>query len=199
MTTRVGLLALQGDYARHQEAFAALGCATQTVRRASELADCSHLVIPGGESTTLVRLIDRVGLRQALCDFAGERPVMGTCAGLILLARELVKEAPERHGVTPLGLLDCAVQRNGFGRQIDSFTEGLALDVLDDTGEDFAAVYIRAPRISAVGDEVDVIARRQGEPVMLRQGHLLAMTFHPELTADLRIHRAFLRLGEGAR
>ena len=183
MAIRVGLLALQGDYARHQEAFAALGHGVMLVRRVAELADCSHLVIPGGESTTLVRLIDRVGMRQALCDFARERPVMGTCAGLILLADTLAAEVPDRHGVQPLGVLDCVVQRNGFGRQIDSFSEDLALDMLDDSPTPFTAVYIRAPRITAVGDAVDVVARRGQEPVMLRQGHILAMTFHPELTS----------------
>jgi 5'-phosphate synthase pdxT subunit len=194
----VGLLALQGDFDRHRQALAALGRPTRLVRRPAELADCSHLVIPGGESTTLVRLVDRARLREPLRDFAARRPVLGTCAGLILLARSLVDEDRRRHGVAPLGLLDVAVLRNGYGRQIDSFTEDLAVDALNGTRERFRAVYIRAPRITAVGEGVEVLARRDagGEPVAVRQGHLMGLTFHPELTDDRRFHAAFLALGE---
>jgi len=201
MSAVVGLLALQGDFDRHREAFAELGCETRLVRRPQELDACSHLVIPGGESTTLVRLIDRVGLREPLLDFAAKRPVMGTCAGLILLADRLIEDGCGGHGVEPLRLLDVEVARNGFGRQVDSFTEDLHSLILEDEIP-FPAVYIRAPRITAVGGDVDVIARRGdgradgGEPVGVRYGHLLGLTFHPELTPDRRFHRAFLRLGE---
>lgn len=188
----LGLLTLQGDYEKHRQAFAALGVETLGVRRPKELKEIRGLVIPGGESTTLTRLMDGVGLRQPLLDFAQAHPVMGTCAGLIMMSASLAGEENRDFGVEPLGLLDCQVQRNGYGRQIDSFTSPVAIDVLDGSGEPFPAVFIRAPRIVAVGPEVDVVARHNGEPVVVRSRKLLGMTFHPELTGDLRIHRAFL-------
>ena len=194
MTKPVGLLTLQGDYAMHRKTFAALGVDTQDVRRPSELAHVSSLVIPGGESTTLTRLVDRVGLRQPLLEFAATHPVMGTCAGLIMMATDLVGESRASYGVEPLALLDCRVERNGFGRQIDSFTANVDLQVLDGSTEPFAAVFIRAPRIMEVGPEVDIVVKYGDEPVAVRQGHLLGLTFHPELTDDLRVHRAFLEL-----
>lgn len=205
---RVGLLALQGDFERHRQAFAALDGSTRLVRRPEELEGCTHLVIPGGESTTLVRLLDRAGLREPLRRFATAKPVLGTCAGLILMARNLADEAPDRHGVRPLGLLDVTVRRNGYGRQIDSFTEeldcrgdGLADGFADPSAPaSFPAVFIRAPRITAFGEGVTVIARRRGdgEPAAVRQGHLMGLTFHPELTDDLRFQRAFLALDAAA-
>jgi len=154
-------------------------------------------VIPGGESTTLTRLMDRVGLREPLREFAAGHPVMGTCAGLIMMAAATADEECADYGVEPLGVLDCTVLRNGYGRQIDSFTAPVRIDVLDDSPADFPAVFIRAPRIVAVGDQVEVVARHAGEPVVVRQGHLLGLTFHPELTDDLRIHQAFLKLVDG--
>jgi len=190
----VGLLTLQGDYARHRQAFHLLGKATRDVRRATELDEVSALVIPGGESTTLTRLMDRLDLREPLLDFARNKPVMGTCAGLIMLAAELVDESFSDFGVQPLGLLDCRVLRNGFGRQIDSFTAPISLDVLDGSDDPFEAVFIRAPRITAVGPECEILAKYHDEAVAVRQGNLLGMTFHPELTADPRIHRAFLEM-----
>jgi len=196
VTRPIGLLALQGDYEMHRQAFAALGADTCPVRRPAELDDVAGLVIPGGESTTLSRLIDRVDLRQPLLDFAKERPVLGTCAGLIMLSRGLVgEERADWHGVRPLGLLDVDVQRNGYGRQVDSFTEQLAIGPLDGNGEPFAAVYIRAPRIAGVGALAEVVARRpDGEPAGARQGHVIGLAFHPELTGDGRIHRHFLEI-----
>ncbi len=193
----IGLLTLQGDYDKHRRAFAALGRETIAVRRPTELAQVGSLVIPGGESTTLTRLLDRVGLRDPLRDFAAEYPVMGTCAGLILMASETVGESHADFGVAPLGLLDCTVQRNGYGRQIDSFTAAVGIQALDGSEEPFSAVFIRAPRIVAVGADVEVVARYQDEPVAVRQGHLLGLTFHPELTSDLRIHQVFLKMVDG--
>lgn len=191
----VGLLALQGDFERHEAAFAALGVPTRQVRRADELAGVRALVIPGGESTTLSRLVDIVGLRAPLRDFAGERPVLGTCAGLIMLCAELVGEATGDHGVRPLGLLDCSVRRNAYGRQVDSFTAPVALAGADPASVPFPAVFIRAPRLVRVGPGVEVLASHDGHPVAVRQGRLLGLAFHPELTGDLRLHRAFLELG----
>ena len=194
MSQPVGLLTLQGDYARHRQAFAALGVETRDVRRPAELAGVSSLVIPGGESTTLSRLMDRVGLRRPLLDFAAEHPIMGTCAGLIMMAGGLADEAPGDYGVQTLDLLDCRVVRNGFGRQIDSFTAEIQLDVLDGSPAPFPAVFIRAPRITEVGPAAEIVAKWNDEPVAVRQGRWLGLTFHPELTDDLRVHRAFLEL-----
>ncbi len=192
MTRPVGLLTLQGDYEKHRQAFAALGCATVGVRRPQELDGVSCLVIPGGESTTLSRLMDRAGRRGPLAAFAAERPVMGTCAGLIMLAGSLEGEREGDFGVRTLGLLDCTVRRNAYGRQIDSFTAPVGIDALDGSAEPYRAVFIRAPRITAVGPEAEVVARHGDEAVAVRQGRLLGLTFHPELTDDTRIHRAFL-------
>jgi 5'-phosphate synthase pdxT subunit len=192
MTRPVGLLTLQGDFEKHARMLAALGRETRTVRRPGELADVGALVIPGGESTTLSRLIDRGGLRRPLLDFAAAgRPILGTCAGVIMLARGLVGESRDDwHGVRPLGLLDITVQRNGFGRQIDSFTEAVEVAAELNGGGPCEAVYIRAPRIESVGDGVKVIARRpDGEVVGVRQGNVVGLTFHPELGEDGRFHR----------
>lgn len=194
MTKSVGLLTLQGDYEKHRQAFAALGVETTGVRRPADLEQVRGLVIPGGESTTLTRLMDGCGLRQPLLDFADKYPVMGTCAGLIMMSNSLAEEEFKDFGVKPLGVLDCQVQRNGYGRQIDSFTAPVAIDILDGSDEPFPAVFIRAPRIVTVGPEVDVVAQHGGEPVAVRQRNLLGMTFHPELTGDLRIHNAFLQM-----
>jgi len=190
MMKPLGLLTLQGDYEKHKQVFQALGLETTGVRRPEELERVSSLVIPGGESTTLTRLVDQVGLREPLREFAADHPVMGTCAGLIMMASSLEGEEPADFGVKPLGLLE----RNGYGRQIDSFTAPVNISVLDDSPEPFPAVFIRAPRIVAVGPDVDVVARHEGEPVAVRQRNLLGMTFHPELTGDPRVHRAFLAM-----
>jgi 5'-phosphate synthase pdxT subunit len=191
----VGLLTLQGDYERHEASFRALGCATAGVRRPAELAHVGSLVIPGGESTTLTRLIDLAGLRGPLLEFARERPVMGTCAGLIMLARTLTDEEAAVHGVRTLGVLDCAVRRNAYGRQVDSFTAPVVLRDAAAGPQPFPAVFIRAPRIESCGDGVEILAECGGSPVAVRQGRLLGLTFHPELTGDLRLHRLFLGLG----
>lgn len=190
----VGLLALQGDYERHEASFRALGCATASVRRPAELARVRCLVIPGGESTTMTRLIDLAGLRGPLREFAQERPVMGTCAGLIMLARSLADEDAGAHGVRSLGLLDCVVRRNAYGRQVDSFTAPVTLRGEPAGGGPFPAVFIRAPRIESCGPGVEVLAEHDGRAVAVREGRLLGLTFHPELTGDLRLHRLFLGL-----
>lgn len=193
MSLPVGLLALQGDFDRHRQALSRTGLASLPVRRPDELARVGSLVIPGGESTTLSRLIDRGGLWEPLRQFAAAgRPILGTCAGLIMLSRGLVGEQDDQwHGVQPLGLLDVTVRRNGFGRQVDSFTEVLQLheDLQDGSGEPSRAVYIRAPRIVDVGPDVQVVATRpDGEVVGVRQGNVMGLTFHPELGDDPRFH-----------
>jgi pyridoxal 5'-phosphate synthase pdxT subunit len=192
MTQPIGLLTLQGDYEKHRQVFSTLGVETIGVRRPSELENVRALVIPGGESTTLTRLMERIGLRKPLLDFAVDHPVMGTCAGLIMMSQDLAEEQFSDYGVKPLGLLDCRVLRNGYGRQTDSFTAPVGIRSLDGSTEEFRAVFIRAPRIVEVGPAVEVVAAHKGEPVAVRQGNLLGMTFHPELTGDARIHQAFL-------
>lgn len=194
MNKPVGLLTLQGDYEKHEQAFAALGVETFGVRRPAELDKVCALVIPGGESTTLTRLVDRSGLREPLQGFARRHPVMGTCAGLILMSSHLEGEEFADYGVAPFGLLDCTVRRNGWGRQIDSFSAPVSIDALDGGAEPYEAVFIRAPRIVSVGPAAEVVAVHEDEPVAVRQGHLLGLTFHPELTADGRIHAAFLKM-----
>lgn len=194
MSGPVGLLTLQGDYEKHRQVFASLGRETQGVRRPGDLERVSALVIPGGESTTLTRLLDRAGLRGPLRAFAAERPVLGTCAGLIMLASGLEGERRGDFGVSPLEVLDCRVRRNAYGRQIDSFTAPVDIGGLDGSTEPFSGVFIRAPRIVAVGPRAEVVGRHGDEPVAVRQGRLLGLTFHPELTADPRVHRAFLGL-----
>ena len=192
MPLPVGLLALQGDVQKHRQALARLGRETFAVRRPAELAQVGSLVIPGGESTTLSRLIDHIGLRQPILDFAAAgKPILGTCAGLIMLSRELVNERrPDWHGVAPLGLLDVTVQRNGFGRQIDSFTETVSVTAGTNGDGPCQAVYIRAPRIIQVGPRAAAICRRpDGEVVGVRQGLIIGLTFHPELGDDARFHR----------
>ena len=192
MPLPVGLLALQGDYDRHRQVLERLGLSSLQVRYPADLHQVGGLVLPGGESTTLSRLLDSSGLRGPLLEFAAAgKHILGTCAGLIMLASRLTGEKrADGHGVHPLGLLDVVVQRNGYGRQIDRFTDPVALtgDLAGDAACD--AVYIRAPRIVDLGPAVEVIARRpDGEVVGVRQGSIVGLTFHPELGEDTRFHR----------
>ena len=181
---RVGVLALQGDFACHQRSLAALGATPVRVSLPQDLDGVEALVIPGGESTTMQRLLEATGLRAPIERFVRERPVLGTCAGLILLGRE----TPGLPRAT-FGVLDVTVERNAYGRQIDSFSDMVDAPVL---GGAFHAVFIRAPRIRRVGSGVEVIARRGEEPVGVRHGKAIGIAFHPELTQDLRLHRWFL-------
>jgi 5'-phosphate synthase pdxT subunit len=185
----VGVLALQGDFEAHREALARVGARAREVRTAEELLSCHGLVLPGGESTTLWRLMEGTGIEEAIREVVGRGdPVLATCAGAILVSREILN--PEREG---MGLLDVSVVRNAYGRQLDSAV--VALDDLDEEAfgaSPLEAVFIRAPRFARVGAGVEVLARRDGAPVLLRQGNLLASTFHPELSADSRVTRLFL-------
>ena len=181
---RVGVLALQGDFACHQRSLSALGAEAVRVGLPADLEGLEALVIPGGESTTMLRLLEATGLRPPLEQFVRERPVLGTCAGLILLARD--SQGLPR---ATLDVLDVTVERNAYGRQIDSFSDVLDAPVL---GGAMHGVFIRAPRIRRVGQGVEVIVRRGDEPVGVRQGQAVGIAFHPELTQDLRLHRWFL-------
>jgi 5'-phosphate synthase pdxT subunit len=181
---RVGVLSLQGDFACHRGALEALGAEPVRVTLPRDLEGLAALVLPGGESTTMLRLLAATGLRAPIEAFVKTRPVLGTCAGVILLGRGGAGlPAP------PLGVLDVTVERNAYGRQIDSFHEDLDVPVV---GGRFHGVFIRAPRITQVGKGVEVIARRAAEAVGVRAGHIVGLCFHPELTGDLRLHRWFL-------
>ncbi|MEE9162251.1 MAG: pyridoxal 5'-phosphate synthase glutaminase subunit PdxT [Candidatus Neomarinimicrobiota bacterium] len=182
----VGVLALQGDFARHQAVLAEQGFVSRVVRYPADLDELDALIIPGGESTTMSKQLDRGDLREAITRFGRERPVMGTCAGLILMARE-----PSDDRVRSLNLLDVVVKRNDWGRQVHSFTTPLTVQ-LNGQQDSFPAIFIRAPRIQTVGPGVDVLARMEDEPVLVRQGLHMGVSFHPELTGDSRIHRLFL-------
>jgi 5'-phosphate synthase pdxT subunit len=180
---RIGVLALQGDCDAHARALQESGAEAVPVRLPRELDDIDGLVIPGGESSALLKLMTRDGLFDALKSFAETKPAFGTCAGCILLARRVTQ--PEQ---ASLGVLDVTVERNAYGRQIDSAI--LATPTVLPGGP-LEAVYIRAPRIVETGPGVEVLARRDDAPVLVRQDHILAATFHPELSADRRVHRLF--------
>jgi len=186
---RVGVLALQGDFALHAAALARSGATAVEVRKPAELDGLDGLVIPGGESTTLLKLMEEWGFVPAIEKFHAEgNPIFGTCAGLIVLAREV--DNPRQFS---LGLIDVGVERNAYGRQRESF-EASGAASLGGPPVPLEMVFIRAPRIRRVGPGVDVLATHGGEPVMARQGTVLVATFHPELTADAAVHRYFCAL-----
>jgi 5'-phosphate synthase pdxT subunit len=186
--TPVGVLALQGDYEAHARALAEIGAAPRLVRNAAELQGLAGLVIPGGESTALLRLLAREGLFQSVRDFATRRPTFGTCAGCILLAREVLPLSQASFAV-----LDITVERNAYGRQLES---NVAVEESVLPGPKLEMVFIRAPRIVRTGPRVEVLASHAGSPALVREGSVLAATFHPELSADRRVHRLFLAMAE---
>jgi 5'-phosphate synthase pdxT subunit len=171
---KIGVLAVQGDFREHAAMLRRLGADPVEVRKPEQLDELDGLVIPGGESTTITRLMRLYGLEEALRRF--DRPVFGTCAGMILLDRE------------HLGLVDLETRRNAYGRQVASFEADLALA----GGGSVRGVFIRAPRVAEVGPDVEVLAELDGEPVLLREGRFLVASFHPELTDDTRVHELFL-------
>jgi 5'-phosphate synthase pdxT subunit len=181
---KIGVLALQGDFEKHEKALARAGAEPVEIRSAADLDQVDGLVIPGGESTTMLKLLEQEKMLEPLRDFGARRPIFGTCAGAILLASEVLN--PHQRS---LGLLDIDVERNAYGRQLDSRIARLNPEGLEG---DLEAVFIRAPIIRRVGDRVKVLARYQGDPVLVEQGRHLVATFHPELTDDPRVHRLFL-------
>ena len=185
----VGVLAIQGDFAEHIAVLGKLGVKAREVRLPEQLASLDALIIPGGESTTLSRLMTIYNLREPLQQMAAEgRAIWGTCAGMIMLSREITEQDP-----IPLDIMDIGVQRNAFGRQVDSFEQSLSVAALGD--DPFHAIFIRAPVIIRVGEGVDVLSALDADrPVAVKQGRLLATSFHPELTNDYRFHRYFLDL-----
>ena len=185
---KVGVLALQGAFREHREVLDALGVEAVDVRTSAQLAALDALILPGGESTTMSKLLDSSGVRAPLAErLADGFPVLGTCAGMILLARDVVDGRPDQQS---FGAVDVAVRRNAYGRQRDSFEADLVVDGL--TGGPFPGVFIRAPRIESVGHDVEVLAAHEDVPVLARQGRVWVAAFHPELSGDLRLHERFL-------
>jgi 5'-phosphate synthase pdxT subunit len=186
----IGVLSLQGDFAEHLAAFAEIGVPAAPVKKPEEVRACTGLVIPGGESTTIGKLCARFGVGEAILDLARRgAPIWGTCAGMILLAKEIEGSDQWR-----LGLMDIAVRRNAFGRQVDSFETDLEIEGLPDGP--LRAVFIRAPYVTRVSGEARVLACVDGKIVAVRQGRYLATAFHPELTGDRRMQEYFLRMVE---
>jgi 5'-phosphate synthase pdxT subunit len=192
----VGILALQGDVNAHRIALERVGIGSVEIRNGSDLLSTEGLVLPGGESTSIWKLMEGTGMEEAIRAFVGSgRPVLATCAGAILLAKRITH--PDREG---LGLLDVTANRNAYGRQLESAVVSLPdldRDVLGK--EPLEAVFIRAPKLTHLGPHVRVLARRDGDPVLIVSGTVVAATFHPELAADLRVHRLFLsKLSQGS-
>lgn len=192
MKRGIAVLALQGDFEAHRKALDEIGVSSFEAKRPADLSGAEGLILPGGESTTLWKFFEMEPWEEAFRAFAESgRPILGTCAGAIVLAREV--ENPAQKG---LGLMDISVERNAYGRQLDSFIAEVACPAF---GEPMPAVFIRAPRIRRAGPSVEILGRRGDEPVLARQGNIVAATFHPELTSDRRLHRALFGAPEAAR
>ena len=185
---KVGILALQGDVQEHVAALADLGTDSRPVKTPADLALVDALVMPGGESTTMSMLLESSGLYDPIAErLAGAMPVFGTCAGMILLARDVLDGRPDQRS---FAAIDIAVRRNGYGRQVDSFETDL-----DGFDPPLHAVFIRAPLVERVGGDVEVLAEVDGHPVLCRQGSVLVSAFHPELSGDRRVHKLFVEGG----
>ena len=185
---QIGVLGLQGAYAKHLAILQQLDVQAVDVRKSEDLEKCHGLIIPGGESTTMTKLINEIEMHDALLKFSVDRPVFGTCAGMILMATKVDDDR-----VKTLNLMNIEVERNGYGRQIDSFIDELNVTT---NGQAFSmrGVFIRAPRIKNMGEGVEVLASVNGEPVLVQEGHHMAAAFHPELTGETRIHNYFSTL-----
>ncbi len=185
MSNTVGVLALQGAYEKHVKSLSRLGIESRLIRKAAELEKCSALILPGGESTTISLLLQKNGLYEPIRDFAKSHPVMGVCAGMIMMSGEVDDER-----VTPLELMPFKALRNFYGRQVHSFTADIKLSFDSNT---FKAPFIRAPGIEELSPEVDVLATYDDKAVMIGAGKHIALSFHPELTDDTRIHKYWLK------
>ena len=187
MSKKVGVLALQGDFEAHAKALRRAGAEPVEVRTPEELKRVDGLVIPGGESTTMLKLLNETGMKEPLLAFAGQKPVFGTCAGAILVAREVTR--PEQES---LDLVDITIERNAYGRQLDSRIVRIEPEGDNLPGGELEAVFIRAPIIRRIGPETKVLARYNGDPVLIETGRHMVSTFHPELTNDSRVHSRFI-------
>ena len=182
---QIGILALQGNYYQHKRVLNTLGIQSKLIRYAHEFKGCSALIIPGGESTTISKQIDNNKLRIKLKDFANNNPVLATCAGMIMLSSTI-----PTHNVIPLNIMDFQVKRNGWGRQVHSFSADINLDY--DTGKTFHAVFIRAPKITRIVNGIKVLSSYEDAPVLITNGIHIASSFHPEIGNDFRIHKYFI-------
>ena len=188
MAGKVGVLALQGDVREHVQALAELGAHAVEVRVPEDLTAIDALVLPGGESTTIAKLLDFSGLFEPVAErLEAGMPALGTCAGMILLASEVLDGRPDQRS---FGAIELAVRRNAFGRQVDSFE--LDLQIAGMAGGAYPAVFIRAPYVERVGADVEVLAQVDGHPVLCRSGPIMVASFHPELAGDLRLHQLFM-------
>lgn len=185
----VGVLALQGAFAKHVQRLEELGVKSIEVRKPEQLSLCDALIIPGGESTTMLKQMNYIDFPQEFREFAKKKPVFGTCAGIILMSDEIISDPMQ-----PFHLIDIAVERNAFGRQVESFETVVDFSFEKSKVQKLPGIFIRAPRIRKIGENVQVLATYEGEPVLVQQGHHLGATFHPELTADATIHSHFLRI-----
>ncbi|MBX7218928.1 MAG: pyridoxal 5'-phosphate synthase glutaminase subunit PdxT [Blastocatellia bacterium] len=187
---KIGVLALQGDFAAHGRMLSQLGCPWTEIRRADQLGEVDGLILPGGESSTMLKFLCEENLLEPLQEFGKSgKPMFGTCAGAILLAQDVTGPAQ-----ASLGVLDIAVQRNGYGRQLDSLVTETDCPALGP--EPLELVFIRAPIINRVGPGVDILLEHRDHPVWVRQGNIMAATFHPEMTEDTRMHRKFVEMVE---
>jgi 5'-phosphate synthase pdxT subunit len=187
-----GVLTIQGDFREHLQALRRLGVEAIGVRTPEEVAAVAGLIIPGGESTTIGKLMHRYGLLEAIRTLVVEgRPLFGTCAGMILMAKQVQHAAVDQ---PTLGVMDITVDRNAYGRQVDSFEADITMKGL--TGGPLRAVFIRAPVVTALQDGVEVLAEHEGRIIAARQGNMLVLSFHPELTGDLRVHDYFIRMAK---
>ena len=181
----IGILALQGNYYQHKSALDILGIKNTLIRHAKQLDICDSLIIPGGESTTISKLIDNNKLRNILIDFAMNNPILGTCAGMIMLSTTVPTD-----NMVPLNIMDFQVKRNAWGAQVHSFTEDIYLDF--DKDRSFHAVFIRAPKISRINKSMQVLSTYDNEPVLVSDGMHIVSAFHPEIGNDFRIHKYFI-------
>lgn len=190
----IGVLALQGGFSKHVESLKKIGIDVLLVRRPQDLEKCHGLIIPGGESTCMLHHMEFIGMFPTLQSFAENKPIFGTCAGLILLAEEVIGSSQKS-----LGVLQVTVERNAFGRQIESFAADVSLAFEDQKETSIRAIFIRAPRIRRCSPAVKILAAYEGEPILVQQGIHLGAVFHPELTQDLTIHKHFVKLVEAIR
>lgn len=188
MEVIVGVLALQGAFAKHLEMLNKLGVKAIEVRRPQELAKCSGLIIPGGESTTITKQLAFSKLAEEIALFGKKKPLFGTCAGMILMSNKILSD-----DIQPYGFIDIDVERNAFGRQVESFQAEITITLPQGKKQPFKATFIRAPRIRRVGADVEVLASINEEPILVKQSHHLAASFHPELGDDPLIHNFFVK------
>ena len=184
----IGILALQGNYQQHNNVLDMLGIQSTLIRHSRELDKCDSLIIPGGESSVISKLLDNIQLRLNLIDFAGTSPILGTCAGMIMLSNTKATDNME-----PLNIMDFEVKRNAWGRQANSFSAEINLD-FEKNNRSFHAVFIRAPRISRIGKSIKILASYNDEPILISNGIHLASSFHPEFGTDTQIHNYFINL-----